>query len=113
MHLRMLWDLDLSTEQKAAIGRLLPAYREEKEVLREKRQAARETMHTLMTAETLDENAIREASRAMAPIMEDMAVLRARFVYDLKDILSTIRKSQARLPYPTCGSARNPSARLI
>ena len=88
MHLRMLWDLDLSTEQKAAIGRLLPAYREEKEALREKRQAAREAMRSLMTAETLDENAIREASRAMAPIMEDMAVLRARFVYDLKDILS-------------------------
>jgi Spy/CpxP family protein refolding chaperone len=88
MHLKMLWDLDLSTEQKAAIGNLLPAYREEKEALREKRQAARDTMHTLMTADALDENGIREASRAMAPIMEEMAVLRARFVFDLKDILS-------------------------
>jgi len=86
--LRMLWNLDLSTEQKAAIGQLLPAYREEKDALRDKMHAARETMHTLMTAEALDENAVREASRAMAPIMEDMAVLRARFVFDLKDILS-------------------------
>ena len=88
MHLKMLWDLDLSTEQKAAIGNLLPTYREEKEALREKRQAARETMRTLMTADALDENGVREASRAMAPIMEEMAVLRARFVFDLKDILS-------------------------
>ena len=88
MHLKMLWNLDLSTEQKSAIGRMLPTYREEKEALREKKQAAREAMRVLMTAETLDENAIREASRAMAPIMEDMAVLRARFVFDLKDILS-------------------------
>jgi Spy/CpxP family protein refolding chaperone len=88
MHLKKLWDLDLSTEQKAAIGRLLPAYREEKDALMEQRRAARETMRTLMTADTLDENGIREASRAMAPILEEMAVLRARFVFDLKDILS-------------------------
>lgn len=88
LHLKMLWDLDLSTEQKAAIGQLLPAYREEREALRGKKQAARENMHTLMTADALDENGIRAASRAMAPIMEEMAVLRARFVFDLKDILS-------------------------
>lgn len=88
MHLKMLWDLDLSTEQKAAIGHLLPAYREEKEALMEQRRAARETMRTLMRADTLDENGIREASRAMAPIMEEMAVLRAHFVFDLKEILS-------------------------
>ena len=98
MHLKMLWDLDLSTEQKAAIGRLLPAYREEKEALMEKRHVARETMRTLMTADTLDETGIREASRAMAPIMEEMAVLRARFVFDLKDILSPeqVQRLQAR-----------------
>jgi Spy/CpxP family protein refolding chaperone len=88
MHLKMLWDLDLSTEQKAAIGQMLPAYREEKDALRDKMHTARETMRTLMTADALDEDAVREASRAMAPIMEDMAVLRARFVFDLKDILS-------------------------
>ena len=86
--LKMLWNLDLSTEQKAAIGQLLPAYRGEKDALRDKMHAARETMRTLMTAEALDEDAVREASRAMAPIMEDMAVLRAHFVFDLKDILS-------------------------
>ena len=87
-HLKMLWNLDLTTEQKAAIGQLLPAYREEREALREKKQAARENMRTLMTADALNEDGIRAASRAMAPIMEEMAVLRARFVFDLKDILS-------------------------
>jgi len=98
MHLKMLWDLDLSTEQKAAIGRLLPAYREEKDALMEKRHAVRETMRTLMTADALDENGIRAASRAMSPIMEEMAVLRARFVFDLKDILSPeqVERLQAR-----------------
>ena len=88
MPLKMLWDLDLSTEQKAAVHKLLPAYRTEKEALREKMHAARETMRTLMTADALDEDGIRKASRNMAPIMEDMAVLRARFLFDLKDILS-------------------------
>ena len=98
MHLKMLWDLDLSAEQKAAIGRLLPAYREEKDTLKDKINAARETMHTLMTADALDENGIRAASRAMAPIMEDMAILRARFIFDLKDILSPeqVKQLQAR-----------------
>jgi len=96
MHLRMLWDLDLSAEQKAAIQELLPAYREEKDVLSEKMHTARETMHTLMTADVLDENGIREASRAMAPIMEEMAVLRARFVFDLKDILTAEQVAQVQ-----------------
>lgn len=98
MPLRMLWNLDLSAEQKAAIGRMLPAYRAEKDDLREKMHTARETLRTLMTADALDENGIREASRAMAPIMEEMAVLQARFVFDLKDILSPeqVAKLQAR-----------------
>lgn len=88
MPLKMLWELDLSTEQKAAVANLLPAYREEKDALREKMHAARETMHALMTADALDEDGIREASRNMTPIMEDMAVLRARFLFDIKAILS-------------------------
>jgi Spy/CpxP family protein refolding chaperone len=50
--------------------------------------AARETMHSLMTAEALDENGIRAASQDMAPIMEEMAVMRARFFFDLKGILT-------------------------
>jgi Spy/CpxP family protein refolding chaperone len=88
MHLKMLWDLDLSTEQKTAIGQLLPAYREEREGLKEKMRAARERMHTLMTADALDEEGIRGAARDMAPIMEEMAVVRAHFMFDLKGILS-------------------------
>ena len=96
--LKMLWELDLSAEQKTAIRELLPAYREEKDALREKMHAARETMHTLMTADVLDEGGIREAARSMAPLMEEMAVLRARFVFDLKDVLTPeqVAKLQAR-----------------
>ena len=88
MPLMGLWALDLSSEQKAAIGSMLPAYREEKQALRDQLHAARETMQTLMAADKMDEEGIREASRAMAPLMEEMAVLRARFVFDLKGILS-------------------------
>jgi len=96
--LKMLWELDLSAEQKTAIRELLPAYREEKDALREKMHAARETMHTLMTADVLDEGGIRETARSMAPLMEEMAVLRARFVFDLKDVLTPeqVAKLQAR-----------------
>jgi Spy/CpxP family protein refolding chaperone len=98
MHLRMLWNLDLSAEQKAAIGQMLPIYRAEKDALREKMHTARETLHTLMTADALDESGIRETSRAMAPIMEEMAVLQARFMFDLRGILSPeqVAKLQAR-----------------
>ena len=88
MPLKMLWDLDLTAEQKAAVGQLLPAYREEGEALKAKMHAARERMHALMTADVLDEDGIREAARAMAPIMEEMAVMRAHLMFDLKDILS-------------------------
>lgn len=92
--LRMLWDLDLSMEQKTAIRGMLPAYREEKDALQDKMHAARQTMHALMTADALDEDGIREASRTMAPIMEEMALLRARFVFDLKDILTPEQVAQ-------------------
>ena len=96
--LKMLWELDLYQEQKTAIRELLPAYREEKDALREKMHAALETMHTLMTADALDEDGIRKAARAMAPLMEEKAVLRAHFLFDLKDVLTPeqVMQLQAR-----------------
>ena len=86
--LGMLMQLDLTNDQKARIRDMLPAYRSEKEDLREALHGKRRQMHTLMEAEPFDEKAVRQAFREMAPLMEDMAVLRGRFRHDIKAVLT-------------------------
>ena len=86
--LEMLMQLDLTDAQKARIREMLPAYRAEKEGLRDALHAKRQHMQTLMEADRLDEEALRETFREMAPLMEEMAVLRGRFRHDIKAVLT-------------------------
>ncbi|MGD9250985.1 MAG: Spy/CpxP family protein refolding chaperone [Desulfobacterales bacterium] len=86
--LKMLMHLDLSDDQKTRIRDMLPAYRAEKGARQDALQAMRAKMRDLMEAERFDENEVRQAFREMAPLMEDMAVLRAQFMHDLKSILT-------------------------
>lgn len=86
--LEMLMQLDLTDTQKAQIREMLPAYRAEKEGLRDALHAKRQHMQTLMEADRLDEEAVRQTFREMAPLMEDMAVLGGRFRHDIKAVLT-------------------------
>jgi Spy/CpxP family protein refolding chaperone len=80
--------LDLTDAQKARVRDMLPAYRAEKDARQEALQAKQQRMRALMEAEPFDENEVRQAFREIAPLMEDMAVLRGQFMHDIKSILT-------------------------
>ena len=86
--LGMLMQLDLTADQKARIREMLPAYRVEKEKLRDALHAKRQDMRTLMEAQSFEEDEVRQKFREMAPLMEDMAVLRGRFRHDINTLLT-------------------------
>ncbi len=86
--LEMLTQLDLTAAQKTQLREILPAYRAEKEGLRDALHAKRQQMQTLVEADHLDEAAVRQTFREMAPLMEEMAVLRGRFRHDIKAVLT-------------------------
>jgi protein CpxP len=87
--LKMLMQLDLTDAQKARIRDMLPAYRAEKDAREEALQAMRQQMRALMEADRFDENEVRQALREMAPLVEDMAVSRVRFMHDIKAVLTS------------------------
>ncbi len=86
--LKMLMQLDLTDAQKSQIREVLPAFRAEKDRRQADRKAMRERIRTLMEAERFDENEVRLAFREMAPLMEDMAVSRLRFMHEVKAVLT-------------------------
>jgi protein CpxP len=86
--LRLLMQLDLSDAQKAELRQQLPQLRAEREALQGQVDALRQRMQALMEAESFDEQAVRQAFREMAPLMEDMAVQRARFLFAVKAVLT-------------------------
>ncbi len=86
--LKMLMQLDLTDAQKAQIREILPVYRAEKEARQDSLQTMRAQMRTLMEADRFDENEVRLAFRQMAPLMEDMAVLKVQFMHDIKSVLT-------------------------
>ena len=86
--LKMLMQLDLTDAQKAQIREMLPAYRTEKQTRQNALRAMRQKMQGLVAAERYDEDEVRQAFREMAPLMEDMAVLRVQFMHDVKAVLT-------------------------
>ncbi|MGD9098019.1 MAG: Spy/CpxP family protein refolding chaperone [Desulfobacterales bacterium] len=86
--LKMLMQLDLTDAQKSQIREVLPAFRAEKDRRQADHDAMRERMKALMEAERFDEDEVRLAFREMAPLMEDMAVSRLRFMHAVKAVLT-------------------------
>jgi Spy/CpxP family protein refolding chaperone len=87
--LEMLMHLDLTPEQKTQLREILPAYRAEIEGLRDALHVKRQQMQSLVAADHLDEAAVRQTFREMAPLMEEMAVLRGRLRHDIKAVLTS------------------------
>lgn len=110
--LGMLMQLDLTDEQKAQIREMLPAYRDKKEGLRTALHAKRQEMRTLMEAESFDEKAVRQKFREMAPLMEDMAVLRGRVRHDIKAVLTPEQVAAIQDRRPNRGDKRSEHRRL-
>lgn len=88
MGLRMLMSLDLTDAQKTSVANVIAKYREEMQANKEKLMEAREKLADATLAEEFSETAVREAAQELAPLKEDMAVLRARVASEIRPILT-------------------------
>lgn len=86
--LKMVMALDLSDDQRDEIRSIIEKYRAEGQTMREQFASAREDMAAAMLADTLDEAAVRSRFQAIAPLMEEAAVLAARVISEVKPVLT-------------------------
>ena len=86
--LRMVMDLDLSDAQRDEIRTTVKKYRAEGKEIREDLASARENMAAVMFADQLDEDSVRNQFNLLAPQMEELAVLGARIISEVKTVLT-------------------------
>lgn len=88
--------LDLSQAQRDQIRTIHEGYREQADLLMETVKTARQDLGDRIHAELFDEAAIREAAGRLAAAEADLAVLRARIVSDLRQVLTPEQAAEAR-----------------
>ncbi|MBW1866954.1 MAG: Spy/CpxP family protein refolding chaperone [Deltaproteobacteria bacterium] len=86
--LRMVMALDLSDTQRDEIRNIIKKYRAEGQDMRKQLASAREKITAVMFADQLDEEAVRSRIQEIAPLMEDLAVLGARIISEVKTVLT-------------------------
>jgi Spy/CpxP family protein refolding chaperone len=91
---RMMSQLDLTPEQQEQIYAMFQEHRESTESIRQQlRDAHREVME-LTHADTVDENAIRQAIQDAAVLQADMAVDGARMFQQIRGVLTDEQRAQ-------------------
>jgi Spy/CpxP family protein refolding chaperone len=91
---RMLSQLDLSAEQQEQIYAMFQEHRASTESVRQELRDAHRKVMELTHAETLDENAIRQAVEDAAVLQADMAVDGARMFQQLRGVLTDEQRQQ-------------------
>ncbi len=86
--LRTLMELDLSDSQKAEVSNLIDKYRETGEQLRDQLLEAKEASMDVILAEPFDEEKVRQAFQEISPLLEEMMVLKASFMAELRQVLN-------------------------
>jgi len=96
-HMRMLaGKLGLSDTQKDQIKTILQSHRDEWKTLGTRAAAARRAVNAAVSADTIDENAIRQANAALAAVEGDMAVARAHVRAEVFQVLTPDQQAQAK-----------------
>ena len=85
---RLIQDLDLSDEQKEKVEAIVEKYEDDKDNLVEGMKEAREELHEVIFAEEYSEAAVRQAAQQVSAIMEELAVLHAKMIAELRTVLS-------------------------
>ena len=81
-------ELDLTDDQKAQIKQIHDSHAAEFKAVRDKSRAAHEGMQALLTAETIDESAIRAKSAEIAAAEADMLILNAKVRKESMQVLT-------------------------
>jgi Spy/CpxP family protein refolding chaperone len=86
--LRTLLQLDLSDEQKSELLNILNRYKAESETFMEDMMVAGEEMKALRNAQEFNEGQVREAFRKLSSVREELLVLGAKMMEEMKGVLS-------------------------
>ena len=85
---RFIEDLDLSEEQKVQVEAIIDKYEDDKDSLLESLKEAREKVSEVIFAEEFNEAAVRAAIGEVSPIMEELVVLHAKIIAELRTVLT-------------------------
>ena len=86
--LKIFIQLNLSDSQKSEILSIIEKYENERESLGKSLSEARENVIKLLESEQFNEDEIRNALRRTAPIREELLVMRAKMMAELKRVLT-------------------------
>ncbi len=86
--LRALMELDLTDAQKTGVSDIIVKYRAEETGIRTQLKNARENLMNVVHADVFNEQDVRQAFQQMSPLIEDMTVLGAKFMDELKNVLN-------------------------
>ena len=82
-------ELDLTDDQKAQLKQITESHSAEFKAVRDKSRAAHDGMQELLTAETINESAIRAKSAEIAAAEADMLILQAKIRRESMQILTS------------------------
>lgn len=89
-------DIDLTDGQKAGIAGVLETYRDDVERLLDDLTAAMEKLSDATDTDALAETDVRQASRDVASVKEELNVLKANIIYEIKPLLTTEQVEKLR-----------------
>ena len=85
---KALMDLNLTGAQKTQIGEILKKYEPQQEEASKKMQEVRDIIEPVLTASEFNEAKIRQACEQVAPTVQDMVVLKAKVMYEIRGVLT-------------------------
>lgn len=86
--LRMLMQLDLTDAQKAEVRTIINKYREQRKNMNLQLPEAKEQLRSAIHAKDFNEENVRQAHQKLSSIMEELVVLRAKIMAELKPVLT-------------------------
>jgi len=92
----MLGALNLTDTQKGQVKSILDSHRDEMQSLGDKSRTAHQALDAAITADSIDESAIRARAADVGAVDADMAVLRAHIRAEVWQILTPEQQSQAK-----------------
>jgi Spy/CpxP family protein refolding chaperone len=86
--LRAFHDLNLSDAQQESITNIINQYQNQRETLRNSMIEARKSLRVVLQAEHFNEEDARTAFREVSAVREDMFVLRAKMMAEIRAVLT-------------------------
>ncbi|MGE5243799.1 MAG: Spy/CpxP family protein refolding chaperone [Betaproteobacteria bacterium] len=88
--------LGITDAQRDQIKSIVQSHGDELKALRDRELGAHQTLRTAITADTLDDNAIRQASAGVAAVDADLAVARAHIRSEIWQVLTPDQQAKAK-----------------